>query len=431
MKESFTNWARSEGTRAAFLAFLADDSIVFQPGPVNGKEAWKKKPEKGISLTWKPLFGAIARSADLAYTTGPAEWRHNKEDAKPFGYGQFVSIWKKQKDGGWKVALDVGSEVPGPVKTEDVPPLELSFDNEAAGTPGDLASAKRRLSEAEAKFATAAKADSTIALSEAGSPNLRVHREGVFPAVGRDAARLMLSVRRGNLTLDRLGGAMSAAGDLAYGYGKYSLVRPENTERGHYLQIWRDRARRILEDCARLSGAASAKRSRSNCVKAAVAHRRHAEPSKLLLDIEEDEALPRIFQRNRIAGDVVRKWRRIVEDIAHTGANGEPSRTLGDAAIRVFDQRPSSCPRYRLGAGGLRILKAILEQQVEGGGIVHSAIGGHVFVGIDVVKGRENTRSRRCASRAWARPRNTGRAKVSTNSRTGSMSLACCSKLVT
>ncbi len=130
----FFQLGQEEGTRAAFLAFLADDAIVFRPGPVNGPEVWKKRPEKGISLTWKPLFGAIARSADLAYTTGPAEWRHAKEDPKPFGYGQFVSIWKKQKDGGWKVALDVGSEVPGPAKSEDAPPLELSFGNEAAGT---------------------------------------------------------------------------------------------------------------------------------------------------------------------------------------------------------------------------------------------------------------------------------------------------------
>ena len=32
---------------------------------------------------------------------------------------------------------------------------------------------------------------------------------------------------------------MSAAGDLAYSYGKYSLAKTEATESGHYLQIWR------------------------------------------------------------------------------------------------------------------------------------------------------------------------------------------------
>ena len=235
----FLQQGQEQGTRAAFLAFLADDAIVFEPGPVNGKESWKKRPEKGISLTWKPLFGAIARSADLAYTTGPAEWRHNKEDAKPLGYGQYVSIWKKEKDGPWKVALDAGSEVPGLAKSEDPPELELSVSGEPAGKLSEPALAQRRLAEAEAKFATAAKADSTIALSGACSANVRVHREGVFPAVGKEPARLMLSVRRGKLTAERLGGAVSAAGDLAYSYGKYSLTKAQETERGHYLQIWR------------------------------------------------------------------------------------------------------------------------------------------------------------------------------------------------
>jgi ketosteroid isomerase-like protein len=233
----FAQMSQDQNTRAAFLEFLAPDAIVFHPGPVNGPELWKKRPENYISLKWKPLFAAIARSADLAYTTGPAEWREKKEDPKPYGYAQFVSVWKKQKDGAWKVALDIGNEVPGPVKGDEPPPLELSLSPAPANV--DLADAKKKLQQAESLFATAAKADSTIALTEAGAANLRVHREGVFPAIGKGAATLMLSVRRGKLTLERSGGGMSAAGDLAYSYGKYSLVRPQDTERGHFLQIWR------------------------------------------------------------------------------------------------------------------------------------------------------------------------------------------------
>ena len=234
----FFQLGQEQGTRAAFLQFLADDGIVFQPGPTNGKQVWSKRPEKGISLTWKPLFAAMSSSGDLGYTTGPAEWRKNKEDTQPFGYGQFIRIWKKQKDGAWKVALDVGSEVPGPVKSEETPQLEMSLSTAPAESK-ERAAAEKSLRAAEATFATAAKADSTIALSEAGTSGLRVHREGVFPATGKEPARLMLSVRRGQLTSKRKGGEISAAGDFAYSYGKYSLVRPEKTEQGHYLQIWR------------------------------------------------------------------------------------------------------------------------------------------------------------------------------------------------
>ncbi|HEY0370190.1 MAG TPA: nuclear transport factor 2 family protein [Chthoniobacterales bacterium] len=237
-EKKFYEMGQDAGTKAAFLQFLADDSIVFHPGPVNGKQEWAKRPEKGISLKWHPLFVAVSRSADLGYTTGPAEWRHEKEDENPFGFGQYITIWKKQPDGTFKVALDAGSEVPSLSKTQENE-IEYSISEAPAPANPDRLAISRTLRNAEGKFANAAHSDSTAGLLGSASESIRVQREGVFPAVGRAAAGLMLSVRRGELTQERLGGATSEAGDLAYSYGKYTLVRPEKTERGSYLQIWR------------------------------------------------------------------------------------------------------------------------------------------------------------------------------------------------
>lgn len=235
----FLQMSLEQGTRAAFLHFLADNAIVFQPGPVNGKQAWSKRPEHAISLSWKPLLAVMARSADLGYTTGPAEWRKSKEDEKPVGYGEFISIWRKQPDGTWKAALDVGGEVPGPAKFEEPPQLVFSFSPDPPATAGARVSPFKKLRETETKFMAASKSDSTAALVASSSPAIRVIREGVFPALGKEAAGLMLSVRRGKLSMERMGGGVSTAGDLAYSYGKYTLVNPQNIERGHYLQIWR------------------------------------------------------------------------------------------------------------------------------------------------------------------------------------------------
>lgn len=231
----FCQAAQEKGTRAAFLEFLSEDAIVFQPGPVNGKQAWGKRPATGLVLIWQPAFAAMSRSCDLGYTTGPSEWKKSKE--APLGYGQFVSIWKRQKDGSWKVALDVGTENPKPVS----PPLppELSFSAQDVGAKAELSSERRKLREAETDFANTAKTDSIAALLAAASDSIRVHREGVFPCFGKDAAALMLSGKRGKLLLSPAGNDLSAAGDLAYGYGKYSITRSESSERGHYLQIWR------------------------------------------------------------------------------------------------------------------------------------------------------------------------------------------------
>ncbi len=121
-ERKFYQTGQEKGTRAAFLAFLADDGIVFRPGPVNGKEAWGKRPETGFDLIWEPTFAAIARSADFGYTTGPAKWRANKKEEKFLGYGQFVSIWKKQKDGVVEGGARLRNRKPGANRqTRDAP----------------------------------------------------------------------------------------------------------------------------------------------------------------------------------------------------------------------------------------------------------------------------------------------------------------------
>src|SRR6267142_133946 len=59
-ERKFYQTAQEQGTRAAFLACLADDGIVFRPGPVNGKEVWSKRQETGLDLVWEPTFAAMA-----------------------------------------------------------------------------------------------------------------------------------------------------------------------------------------------------------------------------------------------------------------------------------------------------------------------------------------------------------------------------------
>ena len=236
-ERKFYQTGQEKGTRAAFLTFLADDAIVFHPGPVNGKEVWQKRPETGLDLIWEPVFAAISRSGDFGYTTGPAKWRANKKDEKFLGYGQFVSIWKKQKDGAWKVAVDCGTENPEPAGTPE--PLHLSIPEEA---PQVKSAATRRKAlppeEAQQKFAGAAKSNPADAIMEAAAEEIRIYRDGSFPAVGKSAAGALLQGRSDSASFERLGGDESPSADLAYCYGKYSVRRSEGEEVGHYFQIW-------------------------------------------------------------------------------------------------------------------------------------------------------------------------------------------------
>lgn len=235
-ERKFYQTGQEQGTRAAFLAFLADDGIVFRPGPVNGKETWGKRTETGFDLVWEPVLAVMARSADFGYDTGPAKWRSKKTDEKFSGYGYFISIWKKQKDGSWKVALDLGSETPAP--TEKPEALRTVADERKAKTKSDAEAERKKLQEAQQKFAEAAKANFGQAALAVAAEDIRVYREGRFPAVGLAAGGGLFTNDSRKIVAEPLGGDMSSSGDLAYSYGKYSTVDVNAIEQGHYLHIW-------------------------------------------------------------------------------------------------------------------------------------------------------------------------------------------------
>ena len=231
----FGQMAHDRSVRAAFLEFLADDAIVFGPGPVNGKKVWSERAESGLELIWQPVFAAIARSGDFGYDTGPAKWKKNRTDEKFLGYGQFVSVWKKQRDGAWKVAVDIGIENPQPT-SEAGSPQTLVADDLTKDV--DLVAARQALEKTQRGFADMAKEDSLGAFSVFASENIRAFREDMFPIIGKKAVVEMASAAHGPMSIQASGGDMSRSGDLAYSYGSYSIKSGDETERGNLVQIW-------------------------------------------------------------------------------------------------------------------------------------------------------------------------------------------------
>jgi ketosteroid isomerase-like protein len=48
-------------------------------------------------------------SADLGYTIGKWQVRSRAHPDSVFSHGNYVTIWRKQPDGSWKAAVDIGN----------------------------------------------------------------------------------------------------------------------------------------------------------------------------------------------------------------------------------------------------------------------------------------------------------------------------------
>ena len=120
LEAEFMQDAAARGSQG-YMSYYADDAVELPNGEhmLQGKAEIAKTmgflDQKGNSLSWKPVHAEMATSGDLGYTNGTYEFRSNDKDGKPVvSYGKFTTIWKKQKDGSWKVAMDMGNSSPAP-----------------------------------------------------------------------------------------------------------------------------------------------------------------------------------------------------------------------------------------------------------------------------------------------------------------------------
>jgi len=112
-EHAFSEMAKSEGVRKAFLTFAADEVVVLRSNKlIKGRDALNASYEKGMavenfSLTWSPDFVDVSASGDLGYTYGKYVYTAidslgNEQSSE----GIFHTVWKRQQDGSWKFVWD-------------------------------------------------------------------------------------------------------------------------------------------------------------------------------------------------------------------------------------------------------------------------------------------------------------------------------------
>jgi ketosteroid isomerase-like protein len=111
--KEFSSLSEEKGMKNAFIEYIDSNGVLLRPGhlPIIGANAIDyliQQDDTGYTLSWEPRNAEVAKSGEMGYTYGIYAMRPKAKDTVI--YGTYVSVWKKQQDGKWKLLLDTGNE---------------------------------------------------------------------------------------------------------------------------------------------------------------------------------------------------------------------------------------------------------------------------------------------------------------------------------
>jgi ketosteroid isomerase-like protein len=107
-------YAASESPADVFVGQVTDDATLLPPDAplAAGKEAIHAamsglEATPGFSVTWSPVAAEVGSGGDLGFTRGTYHIELDGPDDRLAIDGKYLTIWKKQQDGTWKVIADM------------------------------------------------------------------------------------------------------------------------------------------------------------------------------------------------------------------------------------------------------------------------------------------------------------------------------------
>jgi ketosteroid isomerase-like protein len=237
---SFVAAAAELGTRDAFLKFIADDGIIFRPNPVKGKKFLEDAPKRPGLLSWYPVHAEISMAGDMGFTTGPAEFRKDK-DSTAIWFGNFCTVWQKQSNGEWKFAIDIGNQNDKPIANSTPLEYQTSSSTKPQLIKGMNHKKPDELLTLDRQFKIISKKIGMVeTYKKFVTDESRILRDGAFPIIGSKQISDYLSTQMSVMDFKPVGGKMSSSDDFGFTYGELEKTDPKNNlnEKFNYMHVY-------------------------------------------------------------------------------------------------------------------------------------------------------------------------------------------------
>jgi ketosteroid isomerase-like protein len=225
------------GWKAAFLEYFSDSALGFQNRQIgSAREQVRSQPDPPADhrLVWEPRYGDVAASGELGYLTGPVQSILPSRDKGRPRHSTYASVWKRERDGTFKVVLDVGVDTPA------APPFPATFTRAqvARRFTGDYDENTPPLAAADGVLNSGLRTGQAPAYRGRLSPGVRFHRPNQMPVVGDRNALKWLASQPAYTAADSRYTEAARSGDLGYSLGTYTRGPRAKPEQGFYVRIW-------------------------------------------------------------------------------------------------------------------------------------------------------------------------------------------------
>ncbi|HUP13769.1 MAG TPA: hypothetical protein VM187_16220, partial [Niastella sp.] len=226
-EQAFATMSADSGARKAFLHFLDSNSLLFNEGKIiDGLRFWRRMPGgDGGQLLWKPVYTGISKAGDLGFSTGPFEQR-SAHAGNVQASGNYSSIWVKNKQGEWKVRIDMGAHYAPSSYEQQWEQLVYSKLLPKAE--------KINWQRFEQELITQVHQKGYQAFLPYVSDDSWFNILGHQPIHTVKAIEQALQQIPAGLQFELTGGDISTAGDLFYAYGSVTL----HGKKENYLRVW-------------------------------------------------------------------------------------------------------------------------------------------------------------------------------------------------
>lgn len=226
-----------DSPHAGLMSIVDKQSVFFVPSAVNALNYLNNRPNLPDVLKWEPNFALVSRSLDWGVTSGPTEFQKIGSIKR---YGQYVTVWRRDKKGNWRV--DVRAEVENYGKHTPEPLLYMEPDDRKyLRHRSDVRLGQREeiVKQTDVLFATVLKADTRKGYEEFLDDDARFYFPWKGEVIGRKKIVDLLRKEKIEIETEPTDVGRAYSGEFAYTSGTATVGLKDKVVKFGYVRIWK------------------------------------------------------------------------------------------------------------------------------------------------------------------------------------------------